>query len=155
MTCLMLLDVASPSTPAQQTPQLVQLPRIPDRRGSLTFAESGSHVPFMARRVYWIYDVPGGAVRGGHAYRRLEEFIVALSGSFDVAISDGTNEWTFSLNRSYLGLYVPSMAWRELQNFSTNSVCMILASQHYDENDYIRDYGAFLEERARWDDATH
>lgn len=125
----------------------MELPRIPDRRGNLTFAESNSHFPFAARRVYWIYDVPGGALRGGHAYRRLEEFIVALSGSFDVAINDGANEWTFSLNRSYLGVYVPSMTWRELQNFSTNSVGLILASEHYDEADYIRDYGAFVSER--------
>jgi glyoxylate utilization-related uncharacterized protein len=144
----MLLEVDSPPIPAQSAPRLVELPRIPDRRGNLTFAESNSHFPFAARRVYWIYDVPGGAQRGGHAYRRLEEFIIALSGSFDVAISDGTNEWTFSLNRSYLGVYVPSMTWRELQNFSTNSVGLILASQHYDETDYIRDYGAFLAERA-------
>jgi WxcM-like, C-terminal len=144
----MLLDIASRPSPAPQVPRVVELPRIPDRRGNLTFAESGSHFPFTARRVYWIYDVPGGAVRGGHAYRRLEEFIVALSGSFDVAITDGTNEWTFSLNRSYLGVYVPSMTWRELQNFSTNSVGLILASDHYDETDYIRDYRQFVAERA-------
>jgi hypothetical protein len=130
-----------------EAPHIVELPRIPDPRGNLTYVEPPTHVPFAVRRVYWIYDVPGGALRGGHAYRELKELIVALSGSFDVAISDGTNRWTFTMNRSYLGLYVPPMTWRELQSFSTNAVCLILASAHYDEADYIREYDAFLAER--------
>lgn len=130
-----------------EAPRVIELPRIPDRRGNLTFAESLTHVPFAVRRAYWIYDVPGGAVRGGHGYRELHEFVIALSGSFDLAVTDGERDWTFTLNRSYLGVYVPNMTWRELQNFSTNAVCLILASSHYDESDYIRDFGQFTRER--------
>jgi dTDP-4-dehydrorhamnose 3,5-epimerase-like enzyme len=122
------------------------LPKITDPRGSLSFLESNLHVPFVVRRVYWIYDVPGGVVRGGHAYRRLEEFVIALSGSFDVVLDDGRNKDRVSLNRSHFGLYVPRLTWRHLENFSTNAVCLILASAHYEEDDYLRDYDHFLSE---------
>ncbi len=128
--------------------ELVSLPRITDPRGSLTFIEAGRPVPFEIRRSYWIYDVPGGEMRGGHAYRTLQECVIALSGSFDVVLDDGTERRTVPLNRSYQGLVVPSMVWRRLDNFSTNAVCLVLASQHYDANDYIREYGAFLAEAA-------
>lgn len=121
----------------------IDLPVIPDERGNLTFIEGERHVPFAIERAYWIYDVPGGERRGGHAYRRLEEFIVALSGSFDVTVDDGTARTVVSLNRSYFGLYVPSMVWRQLDNFSTNAVCLILASTHYDASDYLYDYREF------------
>lgn len=122
---------------------MIELPRFLDPRGNLTFIEGGVHIPFPIRRAYWIYDVPGGERRGGHAYHELQEFIVALSGSFDVIIDDGASPRTFGLNRSYLGLYVPRRLWRTLENFSTNAVCLILASRHYDEADYIRDRGEF------------
>ena len=121
----------------------IDLPVIPDERGNLTFIEGERHVPFAIERAYWIYDVPGGERRGGHAYRRLEEFIVALSGSFDVTVDDGTARTVVSLNRSYFGLYVPSMVWRQLDNFSTNAVCLILASTHYEASDYLYDYREF------------
>jgi hypothetical protein len=117
---------------------IVQLPKIPNERGTLTFIESAGHIPFSIRRVYWIYDVPGGEVRGGHAYRELQEVMIALSGSFDVHISDGENRRVVHLNRSYFGLYIPKMIWRQLENFSTNAVCLILASLPYSEDDYIR-----------------
>jgi len=123
--------------------RLVELPKFPDPRGSLTFAEGARHVPFVVRRAYWLYDVPGGQIRGGHAYARLEEFFVALSGSFDVAIDDGTATTRVNLRRSYVGLYVPAMHWRQLEKFSTNAVCLILASTKYDEHDYVRDYDNF------------
>jgi dTDP-4-dehydrorhamnose 3,5-epimerase-like enzyme len=123
--------------------RLIDLPRIPDERGSLTFVESRRHAPFAIERVYWIYDVPGGAVRGGHAYRTLHELVIAISGSFDVEVEDGSARRSFTLNRSYRGLHVPPMIWRQLTNFSTNSVCLICASQHYDEGDYFRDYDDF------------
>lgn len=126
--------------------QVVSLPRITDPRGSLTFIEAGRPVPFEIRRTYWIYDVPGGETRGGHAYRKLNECFVALSGSFDVVVDDGSERKTISLNRSYLGLLVPNLIWRRLDNFSTNAVCLILASDHYAPEDYIRDYGKFLSE---------
>ncbi len=127
--------------------QLVQLTKIPDPRGNLTFIEGTRHVPFEVRRTYWIYDVPGGETRGGHAYKRLEEFVVALSGSFNVVVDDGRVKRTFMLNRSYLGLYIPNLIWREIENFSTNSVCLILASLPYSEEDYLRDYEAYLQTR--------
>jgi hypothetical protein len=122
--------------------QLLELPKIEDVRGSLTFVEQ-EHVRFAIQRVYWIYDVPGGERRGGHGYRELEEVIVALSGAFDVVVDDGlaTERWT--LNRAYRGLYVPNRLWRRLENFSTNGVALIMASRPYDENDYIRDYDDF------------
>ena len=118
--------------------------KISDPRGNLTPIEGGKDVPFEIKRAFWIYDVPGGEERGGHAYRKNEEFIVALSGSFDVVLDDGKgNVQSFHLNRSYYGLYVPKMVWRQMTNFSTNSLAMVLASQPYDADDYIRDYEQF------------
>ena len=124
--------------------RIVELPRIHDPRGNLTFIEGADHVPFDIRRVYYLYDVPGGESRGGHAHRGLEQFIIAASGSLDVLVDDGISRERFFLNRSYYGLYVPRMVWRELDNFSSGSVCLVLASEHYDEADYYRDYGEFL-----------
>ena len=123
--------------------QLIELPKILDERGNLTFIEGNNHIPFKIERTYMIYDVPGGATRGGHAYIDLKEFIVALSGSFDVVLDDGNEKKTYSLNRSYYGLYVPNMIWRSLENFSTNALCLILASQKYNENDYLRDHNQY------------
>jgi len=119
------------------------LPRIDDVRGNLSFVEEKRHIPFAIKRVYWVYDVPGGATRDGHAYRTLEEFIIAVSGSFDVVIDDGKEEQVVQLNRSYVGLYVPPMVWRRLENFSSNSVALILASQPYSEGEYLREYQEF------------
>lgn len=118
-------------------------PKFNDKRGNLSFIEQENHIPFKIERTHWIYDVPGGEKRGGHAYRNNEELIVALSGSFDVIVDDGNEKKTFSLNRSYYGLYVPRGTWREMQNFSTNSLALILSSTKYDESDYIRDYDEF------------
>ena len=123
--------------------KLVTLPKHGDPRGNLSFAENFKQVPFVIKRAYWIYDVPGGESRGGHAYKENEEFIIALSGSFDVILDDGTSKKCFSLNRSYYGLYVPKGVWREMDNFSTNSVALILSSTPYSEEDYIRDYDEF------------
>jgi dTDP-4-dehydrorhamnose 3,5-epimerase-like enzyme len=123
--------------------RLLPLPKISDPRGNLTFIESGQHVPFECRRVYYLYDVPGGEGRGGHAHRELQQLVIAASGSFDVAVDDGTRTRVFSLNRSYTGLYIPSMVWRELANFSSGSVALVLASEHYSEADYYREYDAF------------
>lgn len=123
---------------------IIDLPKILDRRGNLSIIEEMKNIPFEIKRSFWIYDVPGGETRGGHAYRETQEFIVALSGSFDVVIDDGKVKQTFSLNRSYYGLYVPKMMWRQMQNFSTNSLALIVASTEYDANDYIRDYSEFL-----------
>lgn len=123
--------------------KIIQLPKISDPRGNLTFVEGANHIPFEVKRAYWIYDVPGGEVRGGHAYKCLNEFIIALSGSFDVVLDDGSDKKVFSLNRSYYGLYVPNMIWRQLENFSTNSLCLIMASDFYNEDDYLRDYSKF------------
>ena len=123
--------------------KLIQLPKFLDARGNLSFIEQESHIPFKIERTYWIYDVPGGEKRGGHAYKENEELIVALSGSFDVVLDDGKEMRTFSLNRSYYGLYVPKGTWREMQNFSTNSLALILSSTKYDDSDYIRDYDEF------------
>ena len=125
-------------------PHIINLPKIEDERGNLTFIEEENHIPFKIKRVYWIYDVPGGQKRGGHAFKEQQEFIVALSGSFDVAIDDGKQKQTFSLNRSYYGLYVPNGLWREMNNFSTNSLALVLSSTEFSEDDYIRDYAAFL-----------
>src|SRR4051794_4790763 len=124
--------------------RLISLPRVLDPRGSLTFIEGEEHIPFRVRRSYWIYDVPGGERRGGHAYRTLSEFIIAVSGSFDVIVEDGTSQRTFTLNRSYSGLFVPPLLWRTVENFSTNAVALILASAPYDESDYVRDRDEFL-----------
>lgn len=125
---------------------IVQLPKIVDRRGNLSFIEAGKHIPFEIKRVYWIYDVPGGEKRGGHAYKTNIELIIALSGSFDVILHDGIVETKYSLNRSYYGLYVPKMIWRSLENFSTNSLALILSSTHYELKDYIREFDQFLKE---------
>ena len=124
-------------------PRIIQLPKIIDKRGNLSFFENDNQIPFAIRRTYWIYDVPGGEFRGGHAYRKNEEFIVALSGSFDIVLDDGSEKKIFSLNRSFYGLYVPRMYWREMNNFSTNSLALIVANTEYDEADYIRDYNIF------------
>lgn len=125
--------------------RLIELPKIPDARGNLSFIESGNHIPFEVRRTYWIYDVPGGQTRGGHAYRTLHEFFVALSGSFDVVVDSGRGEPEHVvLNRSYVGLHVPPLTWRHLENFSTNAVCLILASEHHADEDYLRDRDEFL-----------
>ena len=124
--------------------EILQLPKIEDERGNLTFLESKNHVPFKIKRTYMIYDVPGGEIRGSHAYKKLDEVIVALSGSFDVVVDDGTATRTITLNRSYNAAYIPHGLWRTLQNFSTNSLCLVLASTEYDEKDYIRDYNDFL-----------
>lgn len=124
-------------------PVIKELPKILDKRGNLSFIEEGNHVPFSIARTYWIYDVPGGESRGGHAYRKNEEFIVALSGSFDVVLHDGREEHRFHLNRSYYGLYVPRMMWRVLDNFSTNSLALVLSSTPYTPDDYIRDFDEF------------
>lgn len=126
---------------------LVDLPRIQDPRGNLTFIEGTHHVPFAIQRVYYLYDVPGGAERGGHAHRALEQLIIAMSGSFDVVLDDGTRKQRFHLNRSYYGLYVCPMIWREIDNFSSGSVCLVLASNTYDEADYFRDYGEYVHAR--------
>jgi len=123
---------------------LQNLPKIIDARGNLSFIEEKKHVPFKIERVYWIYDVPGGQMRGGHAFKKQQELIVALSGSFDIVVDDGKTKQTFSLNRSYYGLYVPPGLWRHMQSFSTNSVAMVLSSTHFVDSDYIRDYDEFL-----------
>ena len=123
---------------------IINLPKHLDDRGNLSYIQNTTHLPFDIRRVYWIYDVPGGEARGGHAFRTTEEFIVALSGSFDVVVDDGKTRQVFSLNRSYYGLYVPKGVWREIRNFSTNSVAMEFASTDYDPADYIRDYEEFI-----------
>ena len=127
--------------------KIIELPKFLDARGNLSFIEEMAHIPFKIERTYWIYDVPGGEHRGGHAYRENEEFIVALSGSFDVTLDDGRQKKVFSLNRSYYGLYVPKGLWREMSNFSTNSLALVLASTKYDAADYIRDYQDFLTEK--------
>lgn len=123
---------------------VIRLPKITDPRGNLTFVEPERHIPFDIQRVYYLYDVPGGAERGGHAHRALHQLIIAMSGSFDVLLDDGVNKQRFHLNRSYYGLYVCPMIWRELDNFSSGSVCLVLASNRYDENDYYRSYQDYL-----------
>jgi hypothetical protein len=123
---------------------LLHLPKIPDDRGNLTFFESLNHIPFEIKRVYWIYDVPGGETRGGHAFLKQNEFIIALSGSFDVVVHDGVSEKRTHLNRSYFGLHVPNMHWRSLDNFSTNSLALIVSDIEYDANDYIRVFDVFI-----------
>jgi hypothetical protein len=128
---------------------VLDLPVITDPRGNLTSVEAGTHVPFAIERVYYLYDVPGGASRGGHGHRKLHQLIIAMSGSFDVAIDDGVERRVHSLNRSYRGLYIAPMVWREIDNFSSGSVCMVLASAPYDEDDYYRDYSDFLADRGR------
>jgi hypothetical protein len=127
--------------------KIVDLPKIHDPRGNLTFIEGGAHIPFDIQRVYYLYDVPGGAERGGHAHKGLHQLIIAMSGSFDVVLDDGVNKRRFHLNRSYYGLYVCPMIWRELDNFSSGSVCLVLASNRYDEDDYYRSYDDYVEAR--------
>lgn len=124
---------------------LIDLPKILDQRGNLSFIEEQNHIPFSISRTYWIYDVPGGESRGGHAFKLQQELIIALSGSFDVLLDDGKVKQIFSLNRSYYGLYVPAGFWRQMQNFSTNSLALVLCSTFFDENDYVRDYQTFLD----------
>jgi dTDP-4-dehydrorhamnose 3,5-epimerase-like enzyme len=123
--------------------KIIELPKILDTRGNLSFLESGNHIPFDIKRTYWIYDVPGGEIRGGHAFKKQNEFIIALSGSFDVVLNDGKNERKYSLNRSYYGLFIPNLLWRSIENFSTNSLALIVSSEDYDEFDYIRDFEEF------------
>lgn len=124
-------------------PELIDLPKILDDRGNLSFFQNSDQIPFDVNRVYWIYDVPGGEVRGGHAYYGMQEVIIALSGSFDVVLHDGEKELRFSLNRSYYGLYIPKMMWRHLENFSTNSLAFIATDSFYNEQEYIRDFEQF------------
>lgn len=144
---------AAPWPPGQSSHSLdqcriIELPRVQDPRGNLTFVEGGAHVDFDIQRVYYLYDVPGGSERGGHAHKGLRQLIVAMSGSFDVVLDDGKDRKRVHLNRSYQGLYVCPMIWRELDNFSSGSVCMVLASNRFAEDDYYRDYAEFM--RARW-----
>jgi len=124
--------------------EIIELPKITDPRGNLTFVESQRHVPFDIKRVYYTYDVPGGTQRGGHAHKELKQLIIAVSGSFDITLDDGFQKKKFNLNRSYFGLYVCSMIWREIENFSSGSVCLVLASEFYSEDDYFREYEGFL-----------
>lgn len=124
--------------------KIIQLPKIFDQRGNLTFIESLKHIPFEIQRTFWIYDVPGGESRGGHAYKVSEEFIIALSGSFDVVLDEGYGKIIYSLNRSYYGLYIPAGKWRQMENFSTNALALVLSSTLFNAEDYIRDYSEFL-----------
>ena len=128
---------------------MIDLPKVEDPRGNLSFIEEENHVPFVIERVYWIYDVPGGQVRGGHAFKQQQELIIALSGSFDVVIDDGLEKTVFRLNRSYYGLYIPAGFWRQMVEFSTNSLALVLSSTQFDENDYIRNYDEFIAGRNR------
>ncbi len=123
---------------------IINLPKIEDPRGNLSFIEEKKHIPFKIERAYWIYDVPGGQMRGGHAFKKQEEFIIALSGSFIILVDDGKEQKRFTLNRSYNGLYIPAGLWRQMENFSTNSLAMVLSSTHYSEDDYIREYSDFM-----------
>ena len=125
-------------------PRIIELPKFLDARGNLSFAQNNTQIPFEIKRTYWLYDVPGGESRGGHAYRETEEFVIALSGSFDVIVDDGKEKKTFHLNRSYYGLYIPKGMWREMDNFSTNSLALEFASTNYNPEDYIRDYNEFI-----------
>jgi len=129
-----------------QESKIINLPKILDERGNLSFLQNEDHLPFSIQRVYWIYDVPGGETRGGHAYREMQEFIIALSGSFDVVLFDGKEEKKFTLNRSYYGLYVPKMIWRSMENFSTNALAFVASDSVYNEQDYIREKDLFIDE---------
>ena len=124
--------------------KIIDLPKFLDVRGNLSFVEQNNHIPFEIKRTYWVYDVPGGEARGGHAYINNEEFIIALSGSFDVIVDDGVEKKVFQMNRSYYGLYIPKGMWREINNFSSNSFALEFGSTEYNETDYIRDYDTFL-----------
>ena len=125
--------------------RIIDMPRIQDPRGNLTFVEGGQQIPFDIKRVYYLYDVPGGSERGGHAHLGLHQFVIAMSGSFDILLDDGRTKFKYHMNRSYYGLYIPPMIWREIDNFSSGSVCMVLASQYFSEDDYFRDYADFRE----------
>ena len=122
----------------------IALPKFEDDRGNLSFFESLTHVPFEIKRTYWIYDVPGGCIRGGHAFKQQQEFVIALSGSFDISIHDGNSSSIFTLNRAYFGIYIPNGFWREMLNFSTNSLALVVSSTEYKETDYIRDFDEFI-----------
>lgn len=124
--------------------KIIELPKFLDARGNLSFAEQNNHIPFEIKRTYWIYDVPGGEDRGGHAFRENQEVVIAISGAFDVVVDDGESQKTFTLNRSYYGLYIPQGLWRTMENFSTNSLALEFGSIHYNEQDYIRDYAEYL-----------
>lgn len=124
--------------------KIIELPKFLDARGNLSFVENFQHIPFEIKRTYWIYDVPGGEARGGHAFKANQEVIIALSGAFDVVVDDGISRKTFNLNRSYYGLYIPAGLWRTMENFSTNSFALEFGSEHYDANDYVRNYDEFL-----------
>lgn len=124
--------------------RIIELPKYFDARGNLSFAEQNNQIPFEIKRTYWIYDVPGGESRGGHAFRKNEEVIIALSGAFDVVVNDGERQKHFNLNRSYYGLYIPNGVWRTMENFSTNAFALEFGSEHYDKGDYIRDYEQFI-----------
>ena len=126
------------------SPKIIHLPKIVDYRGNLSFIEGQNHIPFEIRRVYWIYDVPGGEQRGGHAFREQWEFIVAMSGSFDVVVDDGLQKTVYQMNRSYYGLFIPNKIWRHMENFSTNSLALAIASTFFEPDDYIRDYSEFI-----------
>lgn len=138
-----LEPVEVPNSLASSGCRIVEFPKIEDPRGNLTFIEGGQHVDFDIKRVYYLYDVPGGAERGGHAHKDLYQLLIAMSGSFEVILDDGHQRQRFHLNRSWYGLYIPRMIWREIDNFSSGSVCMVLASEHYDESDYYRDWRDF------------
>lgn len=131
--------------------KIITLPKFEDPRGNLSFVEGENHIPFKIERTYWIYDVPGGQVRGGHAFKVQAEFIIALSGSFDVVVDSGTHKQSFSLNRSYYGLYIPCGLWRQMENFSTNALAVVLSSTKFEESDYIRDYATFLKFREEYE----
>ena len=131
--------------------KIIQLPKFEDPRGNLSFIEENNHIPFKIERTYWIYDVPGGQVRGGHAFKVQREFFIALSGSFDVVVDNGCHKQVYSLNRSYYGLYIPCGLWRQMENFSTNSLALVLSSTKFEESDYIRDYEAFLKYREEYE----
>ena len=124
--------------------KIIQLPKIEDARGNLTFIEGGNHIPFDIKRVFYLYDVPGGSERAGHGHKKLEQLIIAMSGSFDLILDEGTEKKTFHMNRSYYGLYVPSKVWRVINNFSSGAVCMVLASEYYNESAYYRNYNEFI-----------
>lgn len=134
---------ATVKAPRTKSARIIDLPKIVDHRGNLTFIEGNRHVPFPIKRTYYLYDVPAGATRGGHAHKRLEQFIIAASGSFSVVLDNGKRKRRFFLNRPHYGLYVPRMVWRELENFSSGSICLVLASEEYDESDYYRDFEGF------------
>lgn len=127
-----------------QHSRIIELPKIQDYRGNLTYIESGRHIPFEMRRTYYLYDIPGGASRAAHGHKTLHQLMIAMSGSFDVTLDDGHEKQTWHLNRSYYGLYIPPMMWRDLDNFSSGAVCMVLASDYYDEGDYFREYDDFV-----------